>query len=222
MERTKFPYKIYVITSPLGKQYVGITMKSLEHRWRGHTYDAFWEKKSTLLHEAIRLLGKEEFTIKLLRKAKTRYAAGKLEAFFIKKLNTWQPNGYNMAPAGTGCCPGIKRSEETKLKISKNSSLIYNTPEGKEQQRQRALLQNKPTIKAKIKAKLKRIRSTIKYKQAKSIEQKQVWSNPILRKKHSRIMKKQFKNGRITWNKGKKTGLYRGRTLEERKELGWI
>lgn len=239
--RTKFNYKIYVITSPSKKQYIGITRRSLTIRWRSHCFFAMKStKRHTVLGNAIRKYGKDSFSIKSIDSACTGSEAGKLEAFYISKLKTMLPNGYNMSPAGAGCAFGFTHSKETKLKSSNirkefysnpinrkaqsdRASIVYNTKEGKEMQRQRAYLQNNPIIKAKIKEILHKQRSTPAYRLAKSIEQKQAWTNPILLKRHSEMMKEQYKKGeRFSWNKGKKTGLYRGKTIEERKALGWI
>ena len=218
--RTEFPHIIYLITSPSGKQYVGMTMKSLEHRWKGHIACSSMKGNNTLLGKAIRKYGKDNFIKSVLHKSSSRRIAKLYEGLFIKRFNTCYPDGYNMAPAGEGGVPGRIVSTETRMLLSQNSSKVYNTEEGKKMQRQRAYNQNIPEIKIRIKASLKKKRSTKEYREAKSIEQKKVWSNPILKKKHSDLTKEQYKKGRVIWNKGIKTGLFHGKTIEERKLNG--
>lgn len=201
MKRTKFPYKIYAITSPSGKKYVGITIRSLEMRWKDHIYSSLSDK-TRLITKAIRKYGPLIFSIQLLEKVTTtKQKAEKLEIYYIKKLNTISPNGYNMTIKGYSGA----RNETDKKSQSIIMSKIHNTIEGKEKQRQRALLQNMPETKAKMRLKLKQIRSSITYKEMKKIEQKEVWSNRKLREKQSKIMKETYMKGRITWNKGIKT-----------------
>ena len=209
MKRRKFYYKIYQATSPSGKHYIGQTIKTIQLRWRGHIQGSV--KGNLIIDRAIRKYGASAFSITCIDLAENRHDAGKLETFYIKKLNTIKPNGYNMTLLGCGGVPGTKRTKEFRERLSKNKiefysnpanrkaqsiriTQIYNTPEGKEKQRKRALLQNKPETKMKIKRKLKQLRSSPEYRKAKSIEQKRIWQNPILRKKHSTLLKKIGQN----------------------------
>ena len=67
---------------------------------------------------------------------------------------------------------------------------------GKEEQRKRSHLQNKPEVKDKIKQILKQIRSTTEYREHKRIEQKKIWSSKELREKQSKIMKEHHEKRR--------------------------
>jgi len=219
MIRTHYNFKIYCITSISGKQYIGQTKATIDKRWKMHNCN----NNNTVMGKAIKKYVVSYFSIIVLDKANTKKQANILEAFYIKKFNTLIPNGYNMSEAGGGCVPGFKHTEKVKKEISDTKKIYYsdpikrkeqsermgcffNTPEGKEIQRSNSLKQNIPKIKEKIKNKLKIIRSTDEYRKAKSIEQKLVWNNVQLINKHSEIIKKQYENGRITWNKGKSTG----------------
>jgi group I intron endonuclease len=211
------PFIIYLVTSPSGKQYVGQTMRSIHIRWKQHCNS----KKDVIMVRAIKKHGYENFTITLLGRAHDKENANKLERFYISKLDTIFPKGYNMSPGGGGGIIGMKRTTEDKqlkslIKIkfyenennrieqSERIKKIYNTEKGKQLQKERAYLQNKPEIKEKTKQKLKLLRNTKEYKENKSIEQIQRWSDPLLRIKQSEIIKETYKKGRITWNKGKK------------------
>lgn len=220
MKRTRLnKFVIYVIISPSGKMYVGQTFRGIRQRWKEHCNPN--KNNCPILKRAITRYGTDNFVIKQLERTNSKIKANELEEFYIKKLNTIIPNGYNMSEKGNGMPPGFKQTDKTKKAISENKKeyykinknredqskrmkKFYNTDEGKQMQYERALLQNKPEIKEKTKKILKTIRNTDEYKEAKKIEQKLVWSNPELLKKHSELMKEQYKNGRIVWNKGKK------------------
>lgn len=215
--RKRKPFIIYLITSPSGKQYIGQTMRGIKVRWIEH----YTSTKNTILVKAIKKYGYENFTIICLERTYNKDKANQLEKFYIEKLNTFFPNGYNMSSAGGGGIPGIKRSGLVKKVLSKNKTEFYknknnrkeqsirmqntySTVQGKKMQTERAFLQNKPEIKEKTKEKLKKLRSTEEYKNNKSIEQRAVWGNKELKEKHSEIIKKTYLNGRVVWNKGKK------------------
>jgi len=185
---------IYKITNHInGKKYIGQT-QNIKNRWNSHKYGNP-DQMNNELYKDIKKYGITNFKIKKISFSKTQKKAYKKEIYFIKKFNTQSPNGYNLAIGGKGA-NGYKYTEKQKKEHSDRMTKIYNTEKGKEKQRERALLQNKPEIKQKIKNKLKILRSTPEYRKAKSIEQKKVWANPELRKRHSDILKKAYTDKR--------------------------
>ena len=59
---------MYAITNLInGKQYVGVTVTSIDARWRGHCSEALRDVTDTKLSRAIRKYGKKGFKIELLR-----------------------------------------------------------------------------------------------------------------------------------------------------------
>ena len=83
-------YKIYIITSTkTNKQYVGCTQRHPAIRLREH------RRAKSLLGHHMRKIGKHTFKIRVLRKVKTRREMFKLERYYIKKLKTKHPLGYN-------------------------------------------------------------------------------------------------------------------------------
>jgi group I intron endonuclease len=98
---------VYCITNNLnGKVYVGIHEGELAPYLALNTSRAFgrtrWNDKP-FLYRAIRKYGREAFAIESLVKALDREQAGKLEKFFIRTMETRNPEiGYNLAEGGLG------------------------------------------------------------------------------------------------------------------------
>lgn len=104
---------IYVIENKInGKKYVGQTIHSLNRRWSLHCH---YSSGCSAIHNAIEKHGKENFTIKVIDTASTRDELDEKEIYWINKLNTLKPNGYNLKSGGKHCV----YSQETKDKISK-------------------------------------------------------------------------------------------------------
>ena len=94
---------IYLITNNLnGKLYVGLTVQTLERRWRYHQEQANANhiKSEESLHAAIREFGAENFTIKAIDSGTTKKGLERKEREWIKKLDTLVPNGYNISTGG--------------------------------------------------------------------------------------------------------------------------
>jgi len=68
------------------------------------------------LHRAIRKYGLENFKKEILEYCKTKEQLNEQEIFWIKKLNSKVPNGYNLTDGGGG---SINPSKETRKKMSK-------------------------------------------------------------------------------------------------------
>lgn len=96
---------IYLITNKInGKQYVGKTENTIDERWREHCNDyqrKYCEKRP--LYNAMLKYGIDNFEIKELEYLKE---GGKLlsdrEIYWIEKLGTYGPNGYNATKGGDG------------------------------------------------------------------------------------------------------------------------
>ncbi len=104
---------IYVITNKLnGKQYVGQTQRPLKERIYEHRHG-----KVLYIDRVIRKIGWENFTVEVLEVCKTLEELNEREMYWIRKLNTKKPNGYNQTDGGNGK-RGQNLSEETKTRLS--------------------------------------------------------------------------------------------------------
>lgn len=87
---------IYKIENLLnGKSYIGQSIK-IEHRLAKHKC----AKDNFYIHRAIRKYGINNFSFEILEKCDASLLDEK-EKFWINKINTLIPNGYNMIPGGS-------------------------------------------------------------------------------------------------------------------------
>lgn len=112
---------VYLIENTVnGKKYVGITTVNLTWRWKEHLSDAR-HNSSLAIHCAIRKYGSESFKLSILQECNSRDELDQAEISWIKKLDTFSKNGYNLTPGGQNggwCVPGRKFSDSHKQKIS--------------------------------------------------------------------------------------------------------
>ena len=114
---------VYKITNKINnKIYIGQTVKTITERFSKHI-NSVKRHSISYIHRAIRKYGKENFIIEEIEKCNSSDQLNEREIFWIKKLNSKLPNGYNLTDGGGGIS-GYKLSKETKQKISK--SLIGN------------------------------------------------------------------------------------------------
>ena len=95
---------VYVVThGGSGKQYVGITVQSLERRWEYHLDQARAGhiKNKQSLHAAIRTFGADDFTIEQIDIGSSKGSLEAKERRWIKKLGTLVPGGFNISTGGT-------------------------------------------------------------------------------------------------------------------------
>lgn len=105
---------VYLLRSPSGKGYVGIT-NNFDRRMGEHK--SRYSKDQTLIYNAIRKYGWGSFEKSVVASGiGTREALGEAEQFYIEKLDTLAPNGYNLASGGAY---GGSPSAETRAKTSK-------------------------------------------------------------------------------------------------------
>lgn len=92
-------FRLYKVTNSVnGKQYIGLTERTLAQRWERHCA----VKNNMLMHKAIRKYGVSAFTIEELCQVATLAEAAILERKFIAEYGTLSPNGYNITPGGEG------------------------------------------------------------------------------------------------------------------------
>lgn len=94
-------FTVYLVTNSINnKQYVGVTSQKLEKRIKGHRNDS--ERKNGVFQLAIRKYGFSVFNFEVLKVTKIKEDVFELEKFYIKKLETKIPHGYNMTDGGEG------------------------------------------------------------------------------------------------------------------------
>ncbi len=94
---------IYLITNTITQlQYVGLTVQTLDRRWRYHVEHAKAGhiKNEESLHAAIRKHGENNFKIREIDKGTTKKNLEEKEIKWIRKINTLIPNGYNISAGG--------------------------------------------------------------------------------------------------------------------------
>lgn len=150
---------VYLITNKVnGKQYIGQTISNIKQRWSQHIYNAK-QGKNYPFYNAINKYGKDNFEISILAKVCSIEGLNFLEQFFINKLKTIVPFGYNLRSGGGN---GGKLHKSTRKKISifhTGKKGISHTKEFKEKLRKRSLnnkyaLGRKQSVKEKQKHKV--------------------------------------------------------------------
>lgn len=98
---------IYVITNLVnGKQYVGQTIRTIKQRYSDHIRKCKYNKDNQYLYTAMNKYGIENFGIEEIdfisckTKQKLLDELNQKEIYYISKLNTRKPNGYNMTDGG--------------------------------------------------------------------------------------------------------------------------
>lgn len=183
MERA---WTVYCITcSEDGRLYIGVTSRSLAHRWSGHRGEA--RRKSRAkgpLQIAMRRFGIAAFSIRPLHEGVDRSTALALERRLIAEHGTLWPGGYNGTNGGdiglehspatlakmSAALRGKKKTPEQRARMSeaqKNRSTELQermnaairgkkrTPEQIERMRIASFKKNTEEVKAKIRATLK-------------------------------------------------------------------
>jgi group I intron endonuclease len=107
---------IYLIENSInGKRYVGQTEKTISQRWNSHKRS---RSSQYPIHLALKKYGVQNFTISQIDCCISEEELNRQEKYWIARLNTIVPNGYNLSSGGDH----YKMHENTKRKIS-NSHL---------------------------------------------------------------------------------------------------
>jgi group I intron endonuclease len=116
---------VYKITNNVNNRiYVGITTESIQERWKKHKSASRYE--DTYIYRAMRKYGIDNFSIEMIEETND---LSEREQYWISKLNTLKPNGYNLTIGGEKLYGennpfyGKKHTLETKMKLSRISKL---------------------------------------------------------------------------------------------------
>lgn len=94
---------IYVVThKDSGRQYVGLTVQTMERRWLYHQEQsrAGWIRSECSLHAAIRKYGASAFEISVIDHGTAKMDLEAKERKWIRELGTMAPHGFNIDPGG--------------------------------------------------------------------------------------------------------------------------
>jgi group I intron endonuclease len=112
---------VYLVTNLVnGKQYIGQTYRTIKRRWNEHVWDAY-RGEASYFHRAIKKHGKDSFKTEILQTCTSKAELDKQEKFYINKLKTLKPKGYNLALGGSSVMQGRKMSKKSREKMSKAS-----------------------------------------------------------------------------------------------------
>jgi hypothetical protein len=94
---------IYKASFPNRKCYIGKTIKTLNERKHGHKYSSLKVKSKFLFHKAIRKYGWDDIVWSIVENnINDVNLLNDRETYWIKKLNTISPHGYNICLGGEG------------------------------------------------------------------------------------------------------------------------
>ena len=114
---------IYKITNNInGKIYIGQSV-NIQQRWCQHKWEYKKENRleyNSIIHKAFRKYGIENFSFEIIEECSPNLLDEK-ERYWISKLKTLQPNGYNVMEGGQGKRGKIQLCADCGKVISRNS-----------------------------------------------------------------------------------------------------
>lgn len=190
---------VYVILNVVNqKVYVGSTAISFKRRWASHkkmlragTHENQYLQRAWTRH------GEESFTFFVWTTCENASEVLAAEQHVMDGLAAYErTNGYNIRRTAYNCS-GCKRSAEYSAKIKQRMSEWANTPEGKQQMKERAakFFADKPAVKARGERLSKRYDTDPNLRQrASDLAKKQHSENPRQAEAHSAFQKNRFKD----------------------------
>ncbi len=221
---------LYVITSPSGKQYVGITSGTADARWKKHQRNAALGRdhrrgsECVGLYNAIRKYGASEFSFEVLASGVSWEELCSLERAEIRRRNTCSPHGYNLTEGGEGA-PGAVASAETRAALSAAQRRLSGDPEhaaNRLEYLRRAVAvraekwhgktsEEKLAWAAKAVPKMKAWHATPEGKQSNSLRSKKMWDDADVR---NAIVGKMRGAKKAPWTQERKDAAAAKRRLE--------
>jgi hypothetical protein len=138
-----------MLTSPSGKSYIGITVKTVEKRFAKHVEHALGKRDNGVLYSAVRKYKPENFLVKTLVIANDWDYLCDLERKAIVAFKTRHPLGYNMTDGGEGVVG--PKDEKTRAAIGIAQKKRFERPEERERLKKWAAL-GKEVLKKKYEA----------------------------------------------------------------------
>lgn len=182
---------VYLITSPSGKQYVGMTVGTAGDRFQQHVNLARQSKgrRMPIFLKAINRYGAEAFKVETMAVASREYC-GELEKRVIAAYGTFYPGGYNMTAGGDGCSvmtPSVARRKSEGLVAA------FSSPEAKKRisDIQKALWAD-PAEKAKRSAAIAKAFSDPETKARLVESQKRGNADPAVKARRAEIMRQRM------------------------------
>ena len=111
-----------------GKIYIGKYERKFNIRKSQHKHNAFIKKIDTYLYKSMRKHGFDVFKWEIIDTAETKDELNKKEIYWIKRLKSRAPNGYNMTNGGDGGT-GFKHNEETRKQMSERQKNKWKNPD---------------------------------------------------------------------------------------------
>lgn len=153
----------YLITNLTnGRKYVGITTKTLAHRWNSHKALARAGIR-TALCAAIRKYGSDNFLVEQIASGLSTEGLKDSERHLIRQHGSRSPKGYNMTDGGDGT-NGLRHMPSARSKIAASSRGRYHTPSSKEKLR---LAHKGKTLSISHRAKLSSAHTGLKIRRSK-------------------------------------------------------
>lgn len=109
---------VYIITSPSGKKYIGIT-NNISNRKSAHKHNTFKTNIKSKLYDAMRVYGFENFVWEIFSIEDSWENACKKEIELIKEMDTIN-SGYNISFGGEAVMAGRHHSLSTVEKMKKD------------------------------------------------------------------------------------------------------
>jgi len=121
---------IYKATNKInGKCYIGQTTRNIDIRTKEHIYESLIRRHRSIIHDAIRKYGSDNFEWEVLCECDTRKELNEMEFHYIKQYDTYK-NGYNSTYGGEGIS-GFKVSDRTKEKLSRSAKKAWDDKNSK-------------------------------------------------------------------------------------------
>lgn len=203
---------IYVTKNTInGKMYVG------KHTYKGSdSYDKHYLGSGYILKRAIKKYGKENFTQEILEYNSSKEENAQREIYWIQKLNTLVPNGYNVDKGGTG--GGVYLNSENSKFIQLYTWESYSPEERAERVQKMKDGLNKPEVKKLIGEKSKEWHTSLTSEEKELLIQKQKdgWTEDA-RRSHKKMMSYYNKNFKMK----DKLILKYGKEIGEQKYIEW-
>lgn len=186
---------LYRVTSPSGKSYLGITVRSLAARWNAHVQAAA-KGSDLLICRAIRKYGKQSMQVETLAVVEN-FELPALEQRAIRALGTKVPNGYNLSDGGESGSKGYRWTAQQREQLTQSLRRSWKEHPGAAARRASARrawaeIRARPELKARISEDVRKAWADLETGPRMRAAIREANNRPEVRAKRSELAKQQW------------------------------